>query len=697
MPISFANPLLAWGALAAAIPLIVHLIQRRRPRPHPFAALELVRRSHKRNVRRLRLKRILLLAARTLILLAIPLALARPQFGTRAAAAAAEARGPAASAIVLDTSLSMGFVREGRPLLERARRDARDVLADRSAEEPVTVVICGDGPPRADAPGFDRAAARRLIDEAEPTYLPADLTACVAEAARALGESELPAKRIWVATDLTAAGWRLDAPPALVPGEAGEVLPEITVMDAARGKPLPNLALTDLQIETASDVGPRGQAFLFTVRNFGDEPLQDVEAQLVIEDEVVARSFVDVEARGAVTRRLAHRFPAGGSFTGSIRLQPDGLEADDRRAFVVHVPRDLRALVVDGDPSPVRYRDEAFFVEAALRMGGASPITVRTVDAETLPAESLDGYDLVFLLNVAAPDADTSARLHRFVEAGGGLFVTLGDNVDGDAFNHALGELLPRRLHLVKTAAERGSDQRPAARFADLDHRHPVLRIFGGAAGEGFRAARTWRYYLLHPGREGDGSQVLATWDDGAPALVAGEVGEGRVLLYTSTADRDWGDWAIQTSFLPTVQQAAGWLARALDERQTPSLLVGAIHRIEGASEVAAIVGPDGQKRPLSHQAGALEVGGLDRPGLYRAQDASDAPLADFHFAVGVDSSESDTRRLDPAELRAHLGGERSAVAEGPVGEHRRETHLWSALAALAILAFCVEGALIRR
>src|SRR5690349_2560430 len=113
MPISFANPLLAWGALAAAIPVIVHLIQRRRPKPHPFAALELVRRSQKRNVRRLRLKRLLLLAARTLLLLLVPLALARPRLETPAAAAAAAPRGPAATAIVLDTSLSMGW-KDGR-------------------------------------------------------------------------------------------------------------------------------------------------------------------------------------------------------------------------------------------------------------------------------------------------------------------------------------------------------------------------------------------------------------------------------------------------------------------------------------------------------------------------------------------------------------------------------------------------------
>ena len=67
--LSFTHPLFAWGALLALLPILIHLLQRRRPRPHPFAALELVLRSQRENVRRLRLKRLLLLIARTSLLL----------------------------------------------------------------------------------------------------------------------------------------------------------------------------------------------------------------------------------------------------------------------------------------------------------------------------------------------------------------------------------------------------------------------------------------------------------------------------------------------------------------------------------------------------------------------------------------------------------------------------------------------------
>ena len=59
MSLGFANPLLLWGLLAAAIPLVVHLFFRRRPRPVAFPALDFVLRARRQTERRLRLRRLL--------------------------------------------------------------------------------------------------------------------------------------------------------------------------------------------------------------------------------------------------------------------------------------------------------------------------------------------------------------------------------------------------------------------------------------------------------------------------------------------------------------------------------------------------------------------------------------------------------------------------------------------------------------
>ena len=166
MNLGFANPALLWGVLAAAIPIAIHLFFRRRPRPTPFPAIDFILKARRETERRLRLKRILLFAARTLLLAALALAVARPRLESPAAAAQLP-QGPRATAIVLDASGSMRYRLGGRTLFERARADALGALASLSTEEPATAVVCGGGEPQVEAPSFDRSAVRHALERAE--------------------------------------------------------------------------------------------------------------------------------------------------------------------------------------------------------------------------------------------------------------------------------------------------------------------------------------------------------------------------------------------------------------------------------------------------------------------------------------------------------------------------------------------------
>ncbi len=719
MSLGFVNPALLWGLLAAAIPVAIHLFFRRRPRPTPFPAIDFILKARRETERRLRLKKVLLFAARTLLLAAVAAAIARPRLEEPGQAAAAVPKGPAATAILLDASGSMRYRLGGKPLFERARADALGALAALGLEEPATAVVCGSAPPAVEPPSFDRAAVRRILERAEAEAGHADLTACFAAAVRALSDAKAQAslgKRVVVATDLAASAWRLDAPSAAVETPGGRARPEVTVLDAARGAPLPNAAVVGLEAEPDPAAGPRGYRITIQLANPAKEPLKDAPLQLVVgtgkEARTAIRAFADVPPGGKARKQLSFAFPAGGPAAIAATLPEDALHEDDSRALALVVPREVRALVVDGAPSPVRYRDEAYFVESALA-SPASPVRPTLVDAEAFPRADLAGYDVVFLLNVrsAAAKAD---ELLRFVEQGGGLFIALGDQVEPEAWTKEMAALLPMPLHVVKTAAERGSSGARAARFAEVAWDHPALAVFTGDAREGLLGVRTFRYVLAKPRGSGkaDGeAKVLATFDDGAPALVEARRGKGRILLFTSSADRDWTDWPIRTSFLPAMQRFAGFLAGGLDDRREPTLVVGAPRtlRLDERETLVALIGPDGRERRRSE----LERLGLQEeaknvlkltpgePGLWQVkvaaggQERVEPRLA---FAVAPDPRESDTRRLEPSELTAWFGGESHAKVEGDARAAAgggREVPLWSILLVLGLAAFLVEGLLL--
>lgn len=694
--LAFSNPAMLWGLLAAGIPLAIHLISRRRARRIGFAAVEFILRARQQRARQFKLKQLLLLLLRTAVIALVALAIAKPLLRPKAVVAST-GDGRAATAIVLDASLSMRYRLGGKTLFETAQSEARALMDALPPEAPATLLVCDGTTADAEAPGFDRAALKQRISDATPTWRPADVTGCMSAAARALGESPIEAKKLYVVSDLTLPSIRLDASPPRVPTPGGEVLPEVVFIDVAKGEELPNLAVLDVNLTPSAALGTRGFEIAATIRNSSTKPAENVPVALKIGEQIVTRGFVDVPARGTARKVLAHRFEPGTAFA-EVTLPDDPLREDDSRAFVVRVPPDVRALVVDGDPAAIRHRDEAFFIEAALgpgRTGGR--ITATFVDTDAAQSRTLQNYDVVLLLNVLPPRSTFVESLRAFVEAGGGLFVSLGDNVQPDDYNATFGKLLPRPLHLIRTAADpEGDGGGTPARFARIDYSHPAFALFAGAS-DGFDSARTYRYAHLQPDA-GPNERIIATWDDGAPALIEARRGNGRVVLYTSTVDRDWTDWPIRTTFLPAIQQLTSHLAGALDDKARSPVVIGTEHVLEpgGSQGIAQVRGPDDKPLRLENLTVRPELPGHHR---VRLDDERGREAAELAFAAVIDARETDTARHSPEELGRHFGGEAAArVADGADGAVPRSgTPLWSWLLLGAIAAFVAEGVLVRK
>ena len=159
------------------------------------------------------------------------------------------------------------------------------------------------------------------------------------------------------------------------------------------------------------------------------------------------------------------------------------------------------------------------------------------------------------------------------------------------------------------------------------------------------------------------------------------------------------------------MQQLAGYLARAMNERSPQRVRVGAPHEIDvppGATELL-VERPDGTRTGFKGDAlsaGEVTLKETELPGIYRVlvrtNEDLEAPPG-YAFVVQTDPQESDTTRIDPAELSAFLGIEaENGGGEGalslPTAAAAGGGHpLWSALLVLAVLAFSTEGWLLYR
>jgi len=333
---------------------------------------------------------------------------------------------------------------------------------------------------------------------------------------------------------------------------------------------------------------------------------------------------------------------------------------------------------------------------------------VTTKLADDVSPDGLGAYTVVALLNVARPTQALALALERFVEAGGGLFLAMGDRVDAPLWNERLAKLLPQPLGLVRTASALPGqhvgetvDERPAERLLPLDRRNPLLAAFP-EQGDGLVSARFFKYVLLDPVRDTAVRNAILRYESGAPALVEREVGRGRVMLLTTTVDREWTDLPIRAGFLPLLREAARHLVGANDEDSAATLLVGEPRLLAFAGDVQTleVTRPDGSVWVgTREQAGAgrtLSFAGTDQIGIYRVRGAgTDGTFVRREaqdFAVNLDPRESDPARLAP-EKRP----DRIAVKAGGAKPANHRVELWHALSAALILLLLLESLLALR
>jgi len=248
------------------------------------------------------------------------------------------------------------------------------------------------------------------------------------------------------------------------------------------------------------------------------------------------------------------------------------------------------------------------------------------------------------------------------------------------------GDLLPAS---IDGASDRSRGD--AARLGAVEYGHPLFEVFRAARSGDFSAAQFFGFRLLTAGPD---ARVLARFDAGAPALVEGAVGGGRVLLWASSVDLEWNDMALKPVFLPFVHGALKHLA---GYAPPPAFLtVGQVldPRTLSTSVAAPVaVTPAGARVELNGEAGVITV---TEQGFYELRDAKAGGLVGV-AAVNVDVRESDLTPVEPREIAAaatvtagSLGVEHTGMPLLPNAQER-EQRIWWMLLAVGLAAFGAE------
>ncbi len=711
-----------WWLGAAAAPLLIHLLSRRRYREAPWAAVTFLLAALQKSSRRLRAEQWILLLIRTLIVVCVVIAVAGP-YVERPGGALAVGE-PVHKVLVIDGSYSMDYKPGDASRFQIARRLAEQIVAHSSQGDGFSLVLMAEpsrtivGTPafvgddvrealrtsHGDDALLDKPAVAhpgdaqksleddfvREIRNLRLQHAGGDLSGALDRVdeiiARAKKEfPRLSRTEVYFLTDLGRTSWDVTASAAAKKTRQRLAkladAARVTVVDLGQDH-CENLAITSLAAGQAVFTSRAPMAFSAQVQNFGDAPHHG-QIELWVDGQRFQSQPLEIGPRGQQTVAFEHRFDTPGDHAVEARLTGDPLDkldVDNHRWLAAPVKEAISALVVNGEGS----REQGRFLVDALdpyRDGsGELPVRVQQIADGGLLDADLRQFDCVLLSNVGQFTPAEARALSDFAKSGGGLIFFLGDRVDPQNYNLRLGagakdgRVLPAELDRPADAGRYN--------FDPLDYRDPLLAPFAGNERAGLLNTSITRYFRLKrlPPKTTAAQTALAIRQTQDPAIIAerfagGAVGElgGRsiiVALPASFASVDplskepWSNWPIKNSFQPMVQNLL--LSAIGSTGGERNLLVG--RPLESALSKAAASGSLTIERPDRHQE-QIRIAAREnsnrwsydntwQSGIYRAQ--SPGGEQDRLFAVNVNTAESDLARIDPHDLPESL-----AVATG--------------------------------
>ncbi|TMQ56973.1 MAG: hypothetical protein E6K76_11700 [Candidatus Eisenbacteria bacterium] len=694
---SFLNPGFLWALPVAAIPILIHFLSKRRLPEVRFPTVMFLRALEPREIRRLKLRELLLLILRTLAMLLFVCAFARPSVEPKGATT----RAAAAVAIVIDDSESMGAMDEqGRPRIESAReRGLALVDAARPGDEVAITTTTGPDAPLANR-AVDRVRLERMVRQVAATWYPARMEAAFERARRFLGRTTLRSREIYVIGDFQASNFTRGARDKLAVISRSGARVYLLPLVSSR---VPNHAIDDLDPELRP--GPQGKGLELRTRvvNHADAPSERLAIRARRGDVLIGGGDVALRAEEARWASLPIEWGAGaatgiGGDPGAkapivVESDVDALAADDRWYAVLGAPRRLRVLrIVESRAGAPASRFTALALDPL--QDGRGGYAVETGTPASLLGISPGRCDVVLLEDIASLSGDAEARLRGFLREGGGLVVALGPHADPDFYGH---KLFPGVIDLALEGTERAAEGQAFEVRARVPS-HPILEGLSLSVGSPLTQSRLTA--LLRGRVTSPRAQTVVATTGGLPVVVAAP----QVSVFLGSFSDDWGDLPYSGAFVPLVRGLVDYAARASFPEARDRGLVGRppAARFENAPAGAVVVrGPESyrsQAEVVSEGSGfrAVADAPAPAPGFY-IFDAGTREAATV--AVNPDPVESDLRPISLDSLQSGVAETPRALQTlGSLKRHLRDTRqgreLWLLLLMGSAMFLAAELAL---
>ena len=738
MSFNFLNPMMLLGLLGITLPILVHLLSRKRYDIIQWGAMQFLELG-RRTRRKIRLEGWLLLAIRMLLIALITLALARPWVsgGFLSKFISIQSRD---IVFVIDGSYSMGWEGEATTPHSAAIQWVHRFMEELNPGDTISIIDARNQPRLVtESPTHQFEVVRETLNQLPPPTGSSNLPNAISKAIQTLSKTSNLKREIIILTDDQAFCW--SPQDTILWEQVNDLLQQSAVpinlwttnVSEENNQGLQsNLRVDQLSVSREVCVKNLPVKISTTIRYDGPEPTRICPVYFEVDGQRINEKTQSVKIvnHGEAAIEFQYRFDVEGTHVVSVVIDPDQLPGDDQSDAALHVTSALPVLLVDGTPDFDPTRSEVFFANLALTAPTNRTPWIQTtiIDKSQLTAEILKNQAVVILANVDAVTEQQAGALIDFVNhEGGGVLIAMGDQINPEQYQKLLFHpkgLMP--LEIKTLESNRGADIGNLVQIKSDSLQTPWLTRFRGAYANGLTSARYhqwWDVALLDNPKPPQDDQTdksdekppsvpveIARLSNEKPLMLLMNHERGRVLLLTSSLDADWNNLPAKPDYVPFLHEAvfelsSGRVFRNIDSDEPIVVPVPANTTIDQFEFLDPNKEPATGTIEQSITGATFHCQSTSLPGVYalNPKPGMETELSDDRFVVNFDRSESDLTALSEAEQKT-LSDEYQLTFFATLDELKEgmfsdvsETEFWRVLLLIFLLLMVGEMFLTRQ
>jgi uncharacterized membrane protein len=541
---TFLNPAVLFGLLAASIPVLIHLFNLRKLKKIEFSTLRFLKELQKNKIRKIKLKQWLLLALRVMIILLLVTAFARPTLegisigGTTSAA-------KTTALFILDDTFSMSVVDQDGSYFNQAKQTIKNLLTQFEEGDEAALILVSSQPDEINLT-TNLSKLENELGELKISYTTNELNNALVKAAQVISASENFNKEIYLLADFQKG--RLAAEENLE--DLGEMLLENVKLYSFNysGKEVYNIALSELNVNTSIFEKNKPVSFSVNVNNYSNQPADNTIVSLYIGGKRSAQQTVNIQPGATQTVNMEAPVKAIGYVDVFAEIEDDDVLHDNKRFTSVFIPEKINILLLYNS------QEDSKYVKLALSSSSTSEnFVITSKRLSQLPGLPLNNFNVVFLLGSNLPSGVN--KIKDFLNNGGGVVVFPGSVPNLAGFSNLLTSLdLPSATQLIKS-----DETGQPFEFEKVEFEHSLFKnIFLDESKKEIESPQIYSYFRIQT--KGKGKSII-TLVDGSSFMSEYSVSEGKVFLFNSSPVITWSDFPLKSIFAPLMNKSVFYLS----------------------------------------------------------------------------------------------------------------------------------------